>query len=656
MSLLEDRYGSLQSSTPGPRSTRQVEIGANLHDSLFEAGGSRRHLAPMPIKQGQGRDLVAKGQFAQQKQSFEQQRMDEMDRMTQEFEQMSQDLANLRNERTRIDVETQRRKRDLEERNDELQNLEDQYERQQEKLKRRTENLQDQQEAALKSSEETHQTLREATDKLMDDRSKVTQELHDLKREKDRLQRQVHDRRKEVQDTTLPSYGSNRASGYSKVNGGIYHHDDSSSGGASASGHRPEERHVRIAESESEEETARSNQNDRPHSTERNSRAPTSDTRKISRRESMSPGMRKIYDANPCIATLGVDCVSRNSDNAEIVDWSVTQSRRLHRDNQNPAKRVATQPKPFDGRQPWQDWFADFMDDMRYNRWSEEEALDELLRALRNGPGKLAVSRWRQIHRNGSFTQLVECASYLIGIVGNEDPLRAFKKRTQKPYESHRVFGLELQNLLQRARPRWELDDTQFLDDLFTQFIEGLRDEEERAVACDNWKQGTSLTDLFISIEDYDRKKHLLSSRVRSRTSAISEEASASEPEADYPGGDEEVSAIGYTKNTNGKFSKTYSKTYPKGGSQSESAEKQKADGTKKPPAASKPASYSMEELILRLTDTLNVNQQSQQKTSRLKVDKSTKKCYRCQEMGHFAAECPADKPAPRESEKTAEN
>ena len=61
----------------------------------------------------------------------------------------------------------------------------------------------------------------------------------------------------------------------------------------------------------------------------------------------MSPGMREVYDSNPFIAEMGVDCVSRNTDNAEIVDWSVEQSRQL----------------------------------------------DEPIRALHGGPGKLAISK-----------------------------------------------------------------------------------------------------------------------------------------------------------------------------------------------------------------------------------------------------------------------
>ena len=95
------------------------------------------------------------------------------------------------------------------------------------------------------------------------------------------------------------------------------------------------------------------------------------------------------------------------------------------------------------------------MDDMRCNRWSPEDALPELLRCLRRGLGKLAVEMWRnKFGGRGTFAQLVQCASYICGVIGKENPKEVFKKRTQKPNESHRVYGIELQTLLQKARPR----------------------------------------------------------------------------------------------------------------------------------------------------------------------------------------------------------
>ena len=110
-----------------------------------------------------------------------------------------------------------------------------------------------------------------------------------------------------------------------------------------------------------------------------------------------------------------------------------------------------------------------------------------------------------------------------------------------------------------RARPRWELDDPQFLDDLFTQFIEGLRDSEHRQVACDSWKQGTSLTDLFMAVEDFERKRSLLSPKALSRTSCVLEYDSPAELEEGCAEEEGEIGAIFQRNGTKAK-SVPYSK------------------------------------------------------------------------------------------------
>ena len=73
---------------------------------------------------------------------------------------------------------------------------------------------------------------------------------------------------------------------------------------------------------------------------------------------------------------------------------------------------------------------------MRCNGWSDEEACPHLVRGLRNGPGRFAVESWKEAYGGeGSFEQLVRCASYLAGSIG--DPMATFLARTQKPNETH---------------------------------------------------------------------------------------------------------------------------------------------------------------------------------------------------------------------------
>ena len=129
-------------------------------------------------------------------------------------------------------------------------------------------------------------------------------------------------------------------------------------------------------------------------------------------------------------------------------------------------------PKPYLGIRPWKEWFADFIEDMQCNGWSKVEATPHLTRCLRGGPGRFAVTQWKEKYQGrGNFDQLVECASYLAGSIGQGDPMAEFRNRTQKPNETHRMYGLELQNLLHLARPRVSVDEDYFLEELFVHFV-----------------------------------------------------------------------------------------------------------------------------------------------------------------------------------------
>ena len=59
-----------------------------------------------------------------------------------------------------------------------------------------------------------------------------------------------------------------------------------------------------------------------------------------------------------------------------------------------------------------------------------------------------------------------------------------------------------------------------------------------------------------------------------------------------------------------------------------------------------------MDVLVKKLTEKLNLNRRG----NRPRVDKANKTCYRCQKKGHFAMECPAEKPVLREQKELKEN
>jgi hypothetical protein len=230
------------------------------------------------------------------------------------------------------------------------------------------------------------------------------------------------------------------------------------------------------------------------------------------RRSSMSVGMQNLHDANPCIAGLGIDCYSATVDGVDTMEWTMAQGNRLQ-GAANAARRVAKTPRPYNSSKPWREEYPNFLDDMEASGWNKAESLPHLVNWLKDGPGRSAVTQWRaEYGYHGSYDNLVATASYLFGNAVAEDPMTVFKKRTQKPKESYKIFGLELQGLLKLARPKWRFDDSYFLSELFLTFINGLRDPDHIRIATDAWGNETSLQDLFLSIENFDRKKPLLNS------------------------------------------------------------------------------------------------------------------------------------------------
>ena len=218
---------------------------------------------------------------------------------------------------------------------------------------------------------------------------------------------------------------------------------------------------------------------------------------------------------------------------------------------------IARIPKPYRGDGLWREEWQSFLDDMDCNGWTKTEALPHLVSWLKEGPGKVAVNQWRDdFGYAGTFDDLVQTASYLFGTLINEDPMATFRKRTQKPHESHKIFGIELQHLLHKARPTWRKDDECFMHDLFKQFIDGLKDGEQRSVAYEAWKADAALTDIFLAIDNHNTKKVLMAGRAPQRISAYQfEDNPGTEEDMEQPT-EEEIAAMDFK----GKFNKPQGK------------------------------------------------------------------------------------------------
>ena len=145
------------------------------------------------------------------------------------------------------------------------------------------------------------------------------------------------------------------------------------------------------------------------------------------------------------------------------------------------------------------------------------------------------MNRWREIYNGmGSYIQLVECASYVLGPIIGSDPLAELRSRTQKPGENHRIFGFQLHDLLHKRQPNIALDDPHFIRELFRQFVSGMRSVDNQKVACDSWKSDASLTDLFIAIENSNMKRTLLAGAVPQQCAAAITELPDEDGESDY--------------------------------------------------------------------------------------------------------------------------
>ena len=244
---------------------------------------------------------------------------------------------------------------------------------------------------------------------------------------------------------------------------------------------------------------------------------------------------------------------------------------------------------------------------------------------------------------NGSFSELVQTASYVFGTLVNEDPMATFRKRSQKPNESHKIFGIELQHLLHKARPSWRNDDECFLQELFTHFLSGLKDMEQRQVAYNAWKGDASLADLFLAIDNFNTKRVLMAGRIPQKIAtfcangADTESSLGEESECES-----DMAAINFKGKYNRPAERVGTSANKSKGSDSKSDARSEStkDLVKDGKACILPDNF-YDEIVSRLKSTMSAG------VRRAPIDKSERRCYRCQKLGHFASECKASDPVP---------
>ncbi len=391
---------------------------------------------------------------------------------------------------------------------------------------------------------------------------------------------------------------------------------------------------------------------------------------KSRRRTTMSLGMATVFDNNPGLHGLGVDSVGSTNDDTEVIEWSRRQAAMLQGPSaQNAARRPAGIIRDFTGTGPWKTWFSGFVHEMKCFGWSGEDAKPYLVKALSAGCGSIAVEVWKENYGEmGTFEQLVQTASYLLGNIAAENPMNAFNKRAQRKGENHRVYGLELQSLLRKARPRMSRDDPEFLQELYRAYHDGLGDQEHRDVVFQAWNPNASLTDLFIAIDHHDTKRRLMPGRVIRASSIVTarayepvHEAAEQSVEGDEGESEENICGLGWqnkSKFTNGKQGNSgtpyVKKPYMKEASSERPTAPHQAERQAVPVAAAAPVQMAFptrdtpgyQDYIDDIAKSLQAGMDAKRRAEY--VPEADKICWRCQQKGHSARFCTAEKPVAR--------
>ena len=367
------------------------------------------------------------------------------------------------------------------------------------------------------------------------------------------------------------------------------------------------------------------------------------------RRSRLSAGEEELYRHNPAIAGLGLHNIGATPDDTDVmkrclkIAAGIRGSGHFARSGHG-ARRTASEPEAYFQKNSWEEYLVALVDEINYCGWDREESIPFLCKGLRKGDGLIAVEQWR--HENGldgNWMQLIETCTYLFASRGQHDPMAAFRKRVQGKQEPPRGFGLALMRLLKKVHPEWGLEHEIFAKELFTQFIGGLREADVQRVAYDAWTADCSLNDLFRAIENHSMKKTMLGDRVSHTISAAYEDPGEG-VHSEEEDGDEAGVAAAQFKGT-GKSAKPPWK--------GRSTEKGTPGVVATAPTPEKKTEGLDAAMFKTLMDKLTASLQSRSTggTPRRRVDRKTAKCYRCLEIGHFAAECRAASPKSPEKE-----
>ena len=262
---------------------------------------------------------------------------------------------------------------------------------------------------------------------------------------------------------------------------------------------------------------------------------------------------------------------------------------------------------PFDGKEEWRVWITRFETIADRLHWDEELRLDHLLQRLEGQAATVAFTllppavlhNYRELKAElSSRFQMVETSRLFES---------RFARRNQYHDESVEVFAAELKMLYDRAHPHRDRRTRE--EDLVRRFLDGLQDEEAR-FEVEFHKEPTTVDEAVFNVATYLQMRGKQEDRrYRRPARRTTEQGGESLPEGSSQG------------------------------RQWRAAKEGKSFSNNKP---TRQGDKTSDEVLLKILKRLDDLESKYESSNR---EKSGRKreivCYRCQQKGHFARECP---------------
>ena len=322
-------------------------------------------------------------------------------------------------------------------------------------------------------------------------------------------------------------------------------------------------------------------------------------------RPGLTPSQQERYDRNPAIAKMGLDTIPRDVGDLLTYDHGLNFGD-IRRDDA--ARQKALEVDRYTG-QPWRKYLRRYKSVIESNRWNNQQALIALKCALNGTPGDPALKSFEKSGDN-TLKSLLDCCEWALNKVGKHDPRALLNKRVQKKDENVRVYGFAVQELVSEMYQGCLPDTPIVVQELTTRFVNGIRDTSLQIYLKEKWQPNLSLVDLFDFADIYETRQTFFGDHVVAPVAAVSVIPT------------EAVEVAAFDVKNKGKGKKISSTT----------------------------EITDLENMVVKMLEKHAPKGKSTNARSKKKTwDKSKQLCRRCQKPGHYASDCKAAAPVPRE-------